>query len=192
VPALRLLPRTDDDAALAAAALDGDDAARAQIVARHAPAVYRTAHRLLRDAHDAHDATQDTFAKAFAKLHTFDPTRSLRAWLLGIARNTAIDEHRRRRRLSGAPVPDLPSEAPGPSAETSRRQRAAAVHAALDDLPPMYREILVLYHFEHLKYVEISEALELPLGTVMNRIFRARAKLRDALAARGHLLEGVP
>ena len=57
--------------------------------------------------------------------------------------------------------------------------------AALQDLPPMYREALVLYHHEGLKYVEIADVLQLPLGTVMNRIFRARQKLRDALLARG-------
>ena len=52
---------------------------------------------------------------------------------------------------------------------------------AVSELPDLYREVIILYHFEHLKYQEIAEALEIPLGTVMNRIFRARQKLREFL-----------
>jgi RNA polymerase sigma-70 factor (ECF subfamily) len=67
----------------------------------------------------------------------------------------------------------------------SQAQSARVLEQALQSLAPLYREVLVLYHFEHLKYVEIAEILALPLGTVMNRIFRARRKLREAYEALG-------
>ena len=78
--------------------------------------------------------------------------------------------------------------APTPLHQVARDQQADQLTEALEQLPPMYREILVLYHFEHLKYAEIAETLDLPMGTVMNRIFRARKKLRTIYEANG----GVP
>ena len=67
------------------------------------------------------------------------------------------------------------------TSELWERVRPGGGPVLVDALPPMYREILALYHFEHLKYTEIATALDLPLGTVMNRIFRARQKLRALL-----------
>ena len=65
------------------------------------------------------------------------------------------------------------------------KAKVEAAKKELEALTPMYREVLVMYHFEHLKYTEIAEILEVPLGTVMNRIFRARRQLRDALDLEG-------
>jgi RNA polymerase sigma-70 factor (ECF subfamily) len=100
--------------------------------------------------------------------------------MFSIARNTCIDEHRRRRWRSDSELPDVADSAPDALELTSRNRKNEHLHEALQTIPPLYREVLVMYHFEHLKYQEIADALAIPIGTVMNRIFRARAKLRDA------------
>jgi len=73
---------------------------------------------------------------------------------------------------------ELADPSDSPAAQTIGLQRAARLHEAVRQLSPLYREVIVLYHFEHLKYGEIASVLDIPIGTVMNRIFRARTKLR--------------
>ena len=182
---LRLQEAPVDETRYIVAARDGDDEARAWLVQRFTPPVFRFALRLLGDEQDARDAAQDTMIKVLRSLDRYDERWRFSTWIFGIARNTCSDEHRRRRR-GGEPVDDeVVDTRPGPHELSSRAERARLLHAALQDVPPLYRDVLILYHFEHLKYEEIAEALDLPMGTVMNRIFRARKKLREALAARG-------
>ena len=125
--------------------------------------------------------------KVLRNLHRYDRQRSFSTWVFGIARNTCIDEHRRRKRRSYDEPNDrdLVDAGPTPLQTLNRRQQADQLHHALDQLPQMYREVLVLYHFEHLKYAEIAETLDIPIGTVTNRIFRARRKLRTIYDLQG-------
>jgi RNA polymerase sigma-70 factor (ECF subfamily) len=176
---------TDEEPAHIQQARNGDDASRAWIVRRWTPPVYRFSMRMLKNDEDARDATQETLVKVLRNLDRFDPERSFKTWVFGIARNTCIDEHRRRKRRAWDEPGDVVATGPSALQEVSRAERARQLRAALDRLAPMYREVLVLYHFEHLKYVEIAESLDLPLGTVMNRIFRARKKLRGLFEAEG-------
>lgn len=140
---------------------------------------------MLSQEQDALDATQDTLVKMLRHLGQFDDKRNFQSWVFGIARNRCIDEHRRRKRRSFEEPGELVDQGPSPVELTARAQRSSQLVEALHTLPPMYREVLVLYHFEHLKYGEIAETLDIPMGTVMNRIFRARRKLRDAYEANG-------
>lgn len=140
---------------------------------------------MLKNEEDAHDAAQDTLVKVLRNLHRYDPQRRFSTWAFGIARNTCIDEHRRRTRRAWDEPGDVVDPGPTPLHEAARHQQADQLTTALEQLPPMYREILVLYHFEHLKYAEIAETLDLPMGTVMNRIFRARKKLRAVYESQG-------
>jgi RNA polymerase sigma-70 factor (ECF subfamily) len=133
---------------------------------------------MLTNDEDAGDAAQETLVKVLRNLDRYDTTRSFSTWVFGIARNTCIDEHRRRKRRAWDEPGEVVDMRPSPLQDVARFQRAELLERALAELPPMYREILVLYHFEHRKYTEIADILELPLGTVMNRIFRARKKLR--------------
>lgn len=183
--ALRLHDGRDDDPERIAAARNGDPAAREWLVRRWSEPVFRFSVRMLGNEQDARDVAQETLVKVLRSLEQYDPTRSFPTWVFGIARNTCIDEHRRRRRRAWDEPGDIVDTRPSPLSEVSRAERADRVVGALQQLPPMYREILVLYHFEHLKYVEIAETLEVPLGTVMNRIFRARKKLREIYEATG-------
>jgi RNA polymerase sigma-70 factor (ECF subfamily) len=184
--ALRLTEGTDQEPIRIVAARDGDLSARTWIVERWTGPVFRFCRRMLMSDEDAGDATQETLVKVIRNLDRYDPERSFATWIFGIARNTCIDEHRRRKRRSWDEAGELVDMAsPSPLQDASRLQQADLLEQALGELPPMYREILVLYHFEHRKYTEIATILELPLGTVMNRIFRARKKLRTLYEERG-------
>jgi len=176
--AFRLHHGQDLEPARIAAARDGDDEARAWLVDRWTAPVYRFCRRMLKNEEDARDAAQETLVKVLRSLHQFDPKRKFSTWVFGIARNTCIDEHRRRKRRVWDEPRDTADVGPTPLQLVSQTQRAERLSEAIEKLPPMYREVLVLYHFEHLKYCDIAEALDLPMGTVMNRIFRARRKLR--------------
>lgn len=140
---------------------------------------------MLTNDEDARDAAQETLVKVLRNLHRYDPNRKFSTWVFGIARNTCIDEHRRRKRRGYDEPGDVVDTEPSPLQNVARLQRSERLREALAELPPMYREVLVLYHFEHLKYIEIAEILDLPIGTVMNRIFRARRKLRVLFEAHG-------
>jgi len=76
-------------------------------------------------------------------------------------------------------VPDTPDSAPLPDELAVKSEEAAAVREALAELPPIYREVLELHHFRNMKYREIATRLDVPIGTVMNRIFRARKKMKQ-------------
>lgn len=178
---LRLQPSPTEERERIAAALGGDPAARSWIVRQYAPSVFRFCRRMLDDEQDARDAAQDTLVKALSNLHRYDTAWRFPAWLFGIARNTCIDEHRRRRRRPAVEAVDLPDPQAGPGELLEREREGARVRAALEALPPPYREVLLLYHYENLKYREIAEVLGVPLGTVMNRIFRARQRMQAAL-----------
>ncbi len=183
--ALRVYTGEDEEASRIWAAAAGDAVARAWLVSHWTPPVWRFCRRMLSNDEDAHDAAQDTLVKVLRHLPSYDRTRSFTTWVFGIARNTCIDEHRRRARRSWDQPGDLVDPAPLPVQRAVDNEKADLLGAALANLPEMYREILVLYHFEHLKYHEIAEALDLPIGTVMNRIFRARKKLRTGYEERG-------
>lgn len=174
----------DEDERIAAAA-DGDVGARAWLVERWTPTIYRFALRMVGDEQDASDLAQDTMLRVLNSLDRYDPSRPFSTWVFGIARNACIDEHRKRQHRRHEPVDEVADARASPLQDASREQRAEQLHAALAEIPPMYREVLVMYHFEHLKYAEIAEILGLPLGTVMNRIFRARQRLRAVFEDRG-------
>jgi RNA polymerase sigma-70 factor (ECF subfamily) len=188
---LHVLPHPADEQALVHRAASGDPTAKAELIERIGPVVQRFCLRLMGDAHDARDASQDALIKILRNLHRYDPRWRFHTWALTVARNACVDELRRRKRRAEVAEAEVSSDAPSPFDELHRSAEADRVHAALQRVPPLYREVLILYHFEHLKYVEIADVLELPLGTVMNRIFRARKKMReawdalDATAARG-------
>ena len=133
---------------------------------------------MLRNEQDAREVTQETLLRVLRNLHRYDPTRRFTTWAFTIARNACIDEQRRRKKVGPSSDKEVVDHAPSPLDQTVERLRAERLERALAELRPKYREVLVLYHFEHLKYVEIAQVLDIPLGTVMNRIFRARRRLR--------------
>ncbi len=150
----------------------------------HLDAAYNLARWLLRHEQDAEDAVQDAFLRAHRSFDRFRGSHGDgRAWLLTIVRNVCYS-HLRQNRRGAAPEPfddevhgmahDHPAEA---NAVAWRETHGALLQAALEKLAPEFREVLVLHELEGLAYREIAVVAEIPLGTVMSRLARARRKL---------------
>lgn len=203
--ALLSVPVTEDRSAAAPstgepvwarAAARGDRQAFGRLVDLHKRTVFGLCVRLLRDPEEARDAAQETFARAYAAIGTYDAGQPFAPWVLRIARNHCLDVLRRRVpearkvELDAEPEEGAPRELADPDAvrgdeSMERRETAVALAAAVAALPPNYREVIHLFHVEHLSYKEIAAALDVPIGTVMTWLHRARAKLRTSLIASG-------
>ncbi len=191
-----LAPPVTADAAWVRSAVRGDKQAFGRLVDLHKRAVYAFCVRLLRDPEEARDAAQEAFARAYAALDSYDIAQPFAPWLLRIARNHCLDQLRRRIPESQIVALDADTEA-GPSRQLpdpaavrgddalQRRELAGALEAAVSALPSNYREVVQLFHVEHLSYKEIASTLDVPIGTVMTWLHRARARLKDALAEAG-------
>jgi RNA polymerase sigma-70 factor (ECF subfamily) len=162
------------------------------LVDRYRVRLYRFIQRFTNDAEDARDVTQDVFLKVYGALDSFDSRYKFSTWLFRIAGNAAID-HLRRRRIRALPL-DLPPDEegserrvdpketrPDPYEDLARRRLRTALDAAIERLPDDYRELISLRHYGELPYEEIAELKGMPLGTVKNKLFRARQALRDLL-----------
>jgi len=178
-----LIAAQERDGALVDAARAGSEAAFETLVDRYRAPVLRLAYRLTNDADEAKDIAQDAFLRAYRRLPEFQPERPFARWLFVIARNAALDAIRRRRRAAtlGAGETNDRIE-PGPEELALRNDEALRVHAALDALPPKYREVLELYYISDLRYREIAIELEIPIGTVKTYISRAKRRMREELA----------
>lgn len=145
---------------------------------------------------DAEDLVQESLLRAYRGLHRFDG-RHPRAWLLTILRNTNANMHRRQRPVSVDDVEILRASRPAfgaaelPSAEQSflDEELDERLHAALAALDPRFRATLILVDVHDLSYAEAAAALDVPVGTVMSRLSRARQRLRRALGPT-HLSRG--
>jgi RNA polymerase sigma-70 factor (ECF subfamily) len=177
-----------DDASLIAATLAGDTAAFGQLVHVYQDRLYNSLLRVVGSAEDARDIIQDAFVRAFLKLETFRGSAAFYTWLYRIAFNLAMSRARRERKVTSldcvkAGCGSEPMDGqPTPENHLLQRERAALVHAVLAELSIEFRQILVLRELEGFRYDEIAEILQLPVGTVRSRLFRARLQLRDELA----------
>jgi RNA polymerase sigma-70 factor (ECF subfamily) len=167
----------------------GDREAFARLVGLHREAVYRAAYWILKDPEEALDATQEAFLRAFRHIDRFDGRSSFRTWARRIATNTALDRYARRKRDrernqamgEDQVVADPRSE--GVDAGLLREERKRLVREAIEGLPPAQRAAVVLRDVEGLSYAEIGEALGIPKGTVMSRIYYGRTNLKERLSA---------
>jgi RNA polymerase sigma-70 factor, ECF subfamily len=165
-----------------AAARKGNEKAFLQLFDEHHRAVYRFAFRLTGSAVDAEDVVQECFLELLRPTCAFDATRaSLRTWLFGVARNQALKRLRKRELQEGAE----PTGGRSPEAEVLQLELSAHVSRAVMRLPESQREVLILAHYEKMPLGEIAELLEIDLGAVKSRLQRARAALKEALAAYG-------
>lgn len=157
----------------------------------HLDAAWSLARWLLRDDQLAEDAVQEAYLRAF---RFFDGLRgeSARPWLLGIVRNACYDWMRQNRQLadqlefdelrdSEAASMALPPGSGDPERQWEQRAQGERIDAAIDALPPVYREVVVLRELEEMRYEDIARIVGVPLGTVMSRLSRARALLRESL-----------
>jgi RNA polymerase sigma-70 factor, ECF subfamily len=176
---------TESDESLIEHTLRGDLAAFEQIVERHRGIVFRVAMRIV-GPDDAEDVSQDAFLRAFHRLDQYRGTAAFRTWLLQITQNTALNTLTRARRRPTEMVDDPPEAADRdpvrqPVMELERRERQQRLELKLRNLRAEYRSLLVLRDLEGLSYDEISDVLEMPLGSVKGRLHRARDELIELL-----------
>jgi len=140
--------------------------------------------QILGNPDDARDAVQDSFAAVLLRPAAYDSARGpLRAWFLRLVRNRCIDMLRMRRPI-GIEVDEAAGSGPGPDAAAELAERDAALRAALQSLPAEQRQIIVLRDYLDLPYAEIASVLDVPAGTVMSRLHRARTALGKAYRER--------
>jgi RNA polymerase sigma-70 factor (ECF subfamily) len=154
--------------------------------------VWRVARRLARDATEAEDLVQETYLRAIRSWRSYQPGTNLRAWLLRILHNLAIDQARRRRRAPDTePLEEgdyflynrLEQNAgPGEIDRLIEQLSQGPILDALADLPPNFKEVVVLVDLGDFSYQEAADILEIPIGTVMSRLHRGRRALKRALA----------
>jgi RNA polymerase sigma-70 factor (ECF subfamily) len=151
----------------------------------HLASIYRLA-RQVAGPDRADDVVQETFLKAWAHFHSFDPATNCRAWLCRILHNTCISQWRKTRlELPAGDLDDMPAD-PGYDWERERLGDilSADMQWSLDQLPDVYRWAVLLADVEELTYQEIAAAMDCPVGTVMSRINRGRKMLGRLLSER--------
>lgn len=184
------------DRALVARVLAGDREAFRGLVERHQARVFHLAKSLVRNRSDAADIAQEAFVRAFGNLKSYRAEGSFTAWIARIANNLAIDFLRRQRTQAPVEFNESLSESvteeaqagllasrvrADPQSSALRRELGAQLEAALAKLPEKHRTILVLREVDGLTYEELAQTLEIPVGTVMSRLFHARSKMQIIL-----------
>jgi RNA polymerase sigma-70 factor (ECF subfamily) len=180
-----------------------------QAALEHIDALYRTALRMTRNESDAEDLVQEAYLRAFRSLHQFTEGTNLRAWLFRILTNTYINDYRRRqRRPTSSSLDDIEefylydhlidsgvqptSERPEDIVMT--KLSVSSVIDAIESLPEEFRQVVLLADVEGFAYREIAEIVDIPVGTVMSRLYRARRRLQRLLydaAVESGIIESV-
>jgi RNA polymerase sigma-70 factor (ECF subfamily) len=186
-------PNETNEQSLITRTLAGDDDAFAVLVRTHQTTVYNIAYRMVGQRETAQSIAQETFLRAFKALHTFDPNRPFAPWLYRIATNQSINWIKRAKlptiSIESAqqvddeePEPlDIPDSSAEPATRFAQAEMQAQMRQSVLSLPTDYRAVIELRHFQELNYDEIAEALNIPVGTVKTRLFRARRMLREQL-----------
>src|SRR5262245_3149731 len=152
-----------------------------QLVAAYAGPLYRYAFRLTGCAADADDLTQDTFCKAQGRLGQLrDPDRA-RSWLFSILRNAYLHRLRADKQQRQVPLESVRDVAANGPVDGLSEVEPDRLQQVLNELPEIFRSPVILFYFEDFSYRDIAEQMDLPLGTVMSRLARAKAMLRDRL-----------
>jgi RNA polymerase sigma-70 factor (ECF subfamily) len=193
------LPATDgadaaSDEALVDLAIEGRREAFEVLVRRHQKPLLNYLHRLTGARDGAMDLAQEVFIKVYVSLSSFDPQYRFTTWLYRIASNCAID-HLRKKQLRTYAIDPSPGDGdhagaesrlcghdPAPDEVLRLREIEKKLDAAIAALPVAYRQLILLRHKQHCRYDEIARITTLPIGTVKNRIFRAREMLKSQLA----------
>ena len=183
---------TDRD--LVASAANGTEGSFEELVRRYQRPISSYVYRMVGDYESALDLTQEIFIKVYGSLARYRSEFKFSTWIYKIAHNCAVDHLRRnsgreRSLLAGLEGDqyELPIESGklSPEQESERRERRLEIEFVVRSLPAVYRELIALRHSQDLTYEEIVEVTGLPLGTVKNRLFRAREMMRQQFVERG-------
>ena len=187
-------PNTLADGELVLTAVSGREAAFEELVRRYQRPIASYVYRMVGDYDAALDLTQEVFIKVYNSLARYRSEFKFSTWIYKIAHNTAID-HLRRHTVRDQIMTSggdgtrseiaIESRRLTPEQESEREERRSEIESVVQSLPAAYRDLIVLRHSHDLSYDEIAEVTGLPLGTVKNRLFRAREAMRDLLVPRG-------
>lgn len=170
----------------------GDQSAFAEIVELYKDKVYQLCYRIVGNAHDAEDIAQEAFIRAYVNINSYDLDRKFSTWLFRIATNLSIDRLRKKKpdyfldaEIEGAEgltmYSQIASDEPLPEESVEKLEFQEWIHQEINELPVMYRSVIVLKYIEELSLKEIGEILDIPVGTVKTRIHRGREALRNRL-----------
>lgn len=182
------------DRELVAIAVSGVDGSFEELVRRYQRPISAYVYRMVGNYESALDLTQEIFIKVYNSLKRYRAEFKFSTWIYKIAHNAAVDHLRRNssreQSLTVGPEGDsfeLPVQSTrlSPEQESERRERRVEIEAVVHALPANYRELIVLRHSQDLSYEEIVEVTGLPLGTVKNRLFRARELMRQQFVDKG-------
>ncbi|CAN5273247.1 sigma-70 family RNA polymerase sigma factor [soil metagenome] len=177
-----------DDAVLLERVAGGDHDAFSTLMRRHQDRVFSVCLRVMGNRSAAFDATQETFLTVFRKAHQYRATAAVGTWIYRIAVNACYDLLRKERRRPSEPMPDYLDPADPNAADSfTSVELAPSIAQALEKLSPEFRAVVVLSDIEGYALPDLAELLQLPLGTVKSRLFRARKQLASQL---GNLLGG--
>jgi RNA polymerase sigma-70 factor, ECF subfamily len=186
-------PLDPTDEALVRSILSGDRDRFELLVERYQTRLVNYLYRMVRNLEEAHDLTQEVFIRVYQALDRYDSQYRFSTWLFRVAQNAAIDVIRKRRIQlvpltrrtddgSDATVDlELPDGQPSALDALQGRELEGSIRSAIDALPWEYRELILLRHYGELAYEEIAEVKAMPLGTVKNKLFRARQLLKQVL-----------
>ncbi len=182
----KLSPRALEDYDLVQVAIRGDQRAYTTLMERYHHSIYHAMYRMVNNAEDARDLTQEAFGKAFHKLGSYAPNFAFSTWLFKIAVNNCID-HIRKKRINLLSIDDpiesdsdhsfsgnINSHTKTPEEDIIRLQQIEMVRGILLKLNDKYRLMIELRFYEEMSYEEIAQMLDIPLGTVKAQLFRAK------------------
>ncbi|MEP6741082.1 MAG: sigma-70 family RNA polymerase sigma factor [bacterium] len=182
------------DRELVASAAQGLEGGFEELVRRYQRPISAYVYRMVGDYDCALDLTQEIFIKVYASLSRYRPEFKFSTWIYKIAHNAAIDHLRRNagreRSINNGTESEtqqltIESKGLSPEQQSEREERRMEIESVVRLLPTAYRELIVLRHSQDLTYEEIVEVTGLPLGTVKNRLFRAREMMRQQFLQRG-------
>ncbi|WP_163102523.1 RNA polymerase sigma factor SigW [Peribacillus alkalitolerans] len=173
--------------------LKGDQNAYSEIVEIYKDKVYQICYRMLGHRHEAEDMAQEAFVRAYVNIHSFNINLKFSTWLYRIATNLCIDRIRKKKpdyyldaEIAGTDGLDMYSQvasnSPGPETEVESLELQDTIQAEIMKLPEKYRSVIILKYIEELSLKEISEILDMPVGTIKTRIHRGREALRKQLS----------
>jgi len=188
-------PRTESDEDLKAIALVNRKRAYDLLIQRYREKLFYHSLYILKDSQEAMDVTQEVFIRSFHEPKAFEPDFKIRAWLFRVCTNLCYNIVRDKRRRGGIlenlgrqKISDRP---PSAADHATHREMSQQMLVAMERISMAHRTILLLKYWDDLSYLEISEVLEIKLGTVMSRLSRAKEKLAEVLATAGPaMLEG--
>lgn len=181
-----------DDSLLVQGTLDGDARCFEVLVERYQRRLFGLVRHYTRSAVEVEDIVQDTFLKAFSRLETFQQSSAFYTWLYRIAVNTILDFMKRQGRSPIRAVEDPEAVSSSvdetterksirPDARLEQAEISEITRSVMDDLPEIFRTVLVMRELEQMRYQDIADVLQVSIGTVESRLFRARARFKKRL-----------